>query len=301
MPCRGRGILTLLLVGTTAATPVAQAEARQPSPAERPHHEEHQLLGHDAPERDEKRKLISPAPPPPLPPSPAVPPPETMGREGTALSLSVACGVLLLAILVQQSLRGSLLAGLLTDTGSAIIIGAGFNLAFWVVTSLYSGRSNGQLSIALSPTLHDIIYFGLLPPIIFEVRRDVHSEKRHPLRDVCLGLLPPVIFDAPGCERRSGDGLQMREPERRLKNKPQVEEEAPGRPWLAATAAACRGDRACARTSLHAPTATRHGQPPTATRHGHASRSRATRDAAAPHKQVSRCARSASFFANVGP
>ena len=73
-------------------------------------------------------------------------------------------------MLVQQSLRGSRLNGWLTDTGSAIVIGALFNLGFWAYASLTKGKVYGQLSIALSPTVHDIIYFGLVPPIIFEAR-----------------------------------------------------------------------------------------------------------------------------------
>ena len=77
----------------------------------------------------------SPSPPPP-PPSPSLPPrpppsrapphhppapPAEQKHRGTALSLSVTCVVLLVAMLVQQSLRGSRLNGWLTDTGACLL------------------------------------------------------------------------------------------------------------------------------------------------------------------------------------
>ena len=56
-----------------------------------------------------------------------------------------------------------------TETGACMFLGAAFNVAFWTFSRLKSGGSeNWRFSISMSENMHDVIYFGLLPPIIFE-------------------------------------------------------------------------------------------------------------------------------------
>jgi len=87
--------------------------------------------------------------------------------EGTAVSITVVCVLLLGGVLLRQYMEERRLPAL-TETGACMLLGALFNGAFWAFSRLIHGESDSRLSISMSDDMHDIIYYGLLPPIIFE-------------------------------------------------------------------------------------------------------------------------------------
>ncbi len=94
-------------------------------------------------------------PPPPLPPD---------DEAGVALDVTVVLAVLLLALLLQQTLRlAGPRAAWLTSSSITMLLGAAVNALLWAV-----GGPHSDLSLAATPAVHDLIYFGLLPPIIFD-------------------------------------------------------------------------------------------------------------------------------------
>ena len=56
---------------------------------------------------------------------------------------------------------------LLTHGGVSLLVGIGLNAAVWVGSSIFMGYSQ-VISVVVSSPVHDIVYFALLPPIIFE-------------------------------------------------------------------------------------------------------------------------------------
>ena len=111
-----------------------------------------------------------PPPPLPLPPPqhPPLPPTFEPSDSGTALSVSVICTLLLAGLLLRHYMEQREWTRV-TETGACMFLGAAFNVAFWTFSRLKSGGSeNWRFSISMSENMHDVIYFGLLPPIIFE-------------------------------------------------------------------------------------------------------------------------------------
>ena len=121
------------------------------------------------------RPYPSPAPPP-LPPPP-LPSAEEGGRRSAALSISVVSTLLLCGLLLRHYMEQGQVT-VITTAGACMLLGAVVNGLSWAVAFLLSsGDGHGPLgsmySVNAGPELlhtsvHDIIYFGLLPPIIFE-------------------------------------------------------------------------------------------------------------------------------------
>ncbi|EOD30611.1 hypothetical protein EMIHUDRAFT_468332 [Emiliania huxleyi CCMP1516] len=103
-----------------------------------------------------------------LTPHPPLPPTFEPSDSGTALSVSVICALLLAGLLLRHYMEQREWTRV-TETGACMFLGAAFNVAFWTFSRLKSGGSeNWRFSISMSENMHDVIYFGLLPPIIFE-------------------------------------------------------------------------------------------------------------------------------------
>lgn len=101
-------------------------------------------------------------------PPPATPPGHDHGSHvGIALPISLACAVLLFGLLLQQCLHRHQVS-FITESGACMVLGFFFNALIYMFGELSPGSSTHQLSVRTSPTLHDAIYYGLLPPIIFE-------------------------------------------------------------------------------------------------------------------------------------
>ena len=128
-----------------------------------------------------------PPPPPPVPPPPPCPPwspyppnePPGEDEEIAALDMSLVAGALLCALLLQQALKSlECVQNVLTGSGICMLIGCAFNSLLYLIGRFGGQFSQGQLSL-MAPTgslTHDVIYFGLLPPIIFEA--GFHMRKR---------------------------------------------------------------------------------------------------------------------------
>ena len=121
-------------------------------------------------------------PPPIVPPSPPSHPPLPPGPEATALDISLIVAVLLAALLLQQALKSTRIASqVVTGSGLCMLLGAGVNLLLFFFSQQSADLLPvaGQLSLdteASGSLAHDVIYFGLLPPIIFEA--GFHMRKR---------------------------------------------------------------------------------------------------------------------------
>jgi len=75
--------------------------------------------------------------------------------------IGLSCSLLLIQVLHWRP------SALLTHGGVSLLVGASLNLAVWLGSQLLEGRSQ-VLSVVVSPSVHDVVYFALLPPIIFE-------------------------------------------------------------------------------------------------------------------------------------
>ena len=82
-----------------------------------------------------------------------------------ALPVSVGCLVLLCGLLLQQCLHRHQVTWL-TESSGCLLLGFAFNTLIYLLSGLFSEAA--QLSVRRSDALHDAIYYGLLPPIIFE-------------------------------------------------------------------------------------------------------------------------------------
>ena len=103
--------------------------------------------------------------------SPPAFPPQSPPSENntTALDISLVAAVLLTALLLQQALKSfPCMQRVLTGSGACMLIGCVFNAALLVLSRW--NILDGQLSISNpdNEITHSVIYFGLLPPIIFE-------------------------------------------------------------------------------------------------------------------------------------
>lgn len=58
-------------------------------------------------------------------------------------------------------------SALLTHGGTSLLVGGALNFSVWLGSRLVTGRPQ-VLSVVVSPAVHDVVYFALLPPIIFE-------------------------------------------------------------------------------------------------------------------------------------
>ena len=102
-------------------------------------------------------------PPPDFPPPPPSPP-DSVNRLEIDI-VGAAAGISLSLLLVQVlHWRPS---SLLTHGGASMLLGIGLNFSYWL-TSLVLQQPPQVISIVVSPAAHDWVYFGLLPPIIFE-------------------------------------------------------------------------------------------------------------------------------------
>ena len=113
--------------------------------------------------------------PPPSHPPPAHPPSDI--GSTTALDISLVASVLLLAILLQQKLKASPRAQqFITGSGACMLLGGLVNSLLFVLSRLDVLRGQVSMSNPSSNITHNLIYFGLLPPIIFEA--GFHMRKR---------------------------------------------------------------------------------------------------------------------------
>ena len=94
------------------------------------------------------------------------------GERRLEIDLVVAAVGLIFSLLLVQCLHWRPSA-LLTHGGMAMCVGAALNACVWMATAI-AGRPH-ILSIVISPQVHSIVYFGLIPPIIFEAGFSVHS------------------------------------------------------------------------------------------------------------------------------
>jgi sodium/hydrogen exchanger 8 len=113
------------------------------------------------------------APPPPPPPHA---PPFVDSDKAIALDMVLVCVGGLLALLVQQWLSMRQWS-LLTDAGSGMLLGVVFNLSFFMLWVITPELTYHMRTLALDQSAHDIIYFGLLPPIIFEAGFTMRKRK----------------------------------------------------------------------------------------------------------------------------
>ena len=94
--------------------------------------------------------------------------------EGDApLLIASFSGLLLVTLLAVEALhQRKCLSTLFSETTMLISVGAGINLVFYAFSSLtVDSDDDGEpasLDVATSSKMHDIIYYLMLPPIIFE-------------------------------------------------------------------------------------------------------------------------------------
>lgn len=81
------------------------------------------------------------------------------------ISIVYAAGTIFTSLLFVQLLH-SRPSALLTHGGACMLVGAALNCGVYVCTTLV-GRPR-VISVVVSPGVHDVVYFGLIPPIIFE-------------------------------------------------------------------------------------------------------------------------------------
>ena len=113
------------------------------------------------------------ATPPTYPPPPNQPPltPPGWDSHEVALDMTLGAAAMIAALLTQQYLKSSsVLGSLLTGVSSVMILGACLNVLALLVTRPLHLFNGNELPIVMSSNrgAHDLIYFGLLPPIIFE-------------------------------------------------------------------------------------------------------------------------------------
>jgi len=113
------------------------------------------------------------ATPPTYPPPPNQPPltPPGWDSHEVALDMTLGAAAMIAALLTQQYLKSSsVLGSLLTGVSSVMILGACLNVLALLLTRPLHLFNGDELPIAMSSNrgAHDLIYFGLLPPIIFE-------------------------------------------------------------------------------------------------------------------------------------
>lgn len=85
----------------------------------------------------------------------------------TNVIIAIACAIAIVALLLQLRLqqRGS---QFVTTTSALMLLGGVCNAAYVLTVQRSQGSLDSATSLARSPLVHDIIYYALLPPIIFE-------------------------------------------------------------------------------------------------------------------------------------
>ena len=133
--------------------------------------------------------------PPPLPaaPHPHRPPP-TMPPEDPEhkleIDLAMAAAGLFLSLLLVLVLHWRP-TNLLTHGGTAMLVGAAVNGGVYAYSSLFT-ESAVTLSVVISAEVHSVVYFGFLPPIIFEAG---YSMRKRGFFD---NLVPILFYAVPG-------------------------------------------------------------------------------------------------------
>ena len=128
---------------------------------------------------------------PPFPPSapPYIAPPpsgpwkwrncQSTGDCDTNVLLGVGCGVVLVALLVQQCVAALHRRNvrLFTETAALMVLGAAVQ-GIYYLSVVSSGQPwHTAHSIVRDPNVHDLIYYALLPPIIFEAGFTMRKRK----------------------------------------------------------------------------------------------------------------------------
>ena len=115
--------------------------------------------------------------PPPISPTPVAPPPTD--EEATALDITLVVTVLIVALLLQEALKHLRVSrAFISGSGACMLLGMAVNLSLFLASQVLP--LTGQLSLSDSVAgsgAHDVIYYGLLPPIIFEA--GWHMRKRN--------------------------------------------------------------------------------------------------------------------------
>lgn len=123
-------------------------------------------------------------PPPSLPPS--LPPDPSSST--TALDISLVTSVLILSLLLQHVLKSQ---QLLTGSGACMLLGGVFNGCLFAFSKLDILSGHISISNPTNQITHNVIYFGLLPPIILEA--GFHLRKRQFFKNFGTILLLAVI------------------------------------------------------------------------------------------------------------
>jgi sodium/hydrogen exchanger 8 len=121
--------------------------------------------------------MVPPLPPPSARYPPSYPPSPPEDPERAAFDISLVAGALLSAMLLTHVLRTrSCLENVLTGAGICMLLGCAFNVILYALMKMSSSNSELSLYQPTGSMTHNIIYFGLLPPIIFEA--GFHMRKR---------------------------------------------------------------------------------------------------------------------------
>ena len=100
----------------------------------------------------------------------------------TNIMLGVGCAVLLVALFVQQCVAAMHRRNvrMLTETAALMFLGAACN-GIYLATMASAGTpllgKSGAASLARDPVVHDIVYYALLPPLIFEAGFTMRKRK----------------------------------------------------------------------------------------------------------------------------
>ena len=100
----------------------------------------------------------------------------------TNILLGVGCAVILVALFVQQCVAAMHRRNvrMLTETAALMFLGAACN-GIYLATMASAGTpllgKSGAASLARDPVVHDIVYYALLPPLIFEAGFTMRKRK----------------------------------------------------------------------------------------------------------------------------
>ena len=94
----------------------------------------------------------------------------------TATYLALGSAVVLAAIFLQHALHSRRVT-LLSEMAALMLLGAAVSAIYWAGMAAVDDVHSGPMDIASSPLVHDIIYYGLLPPLIFEAGFTMRKRK----------------------------------------------------------------------------------------------------------------------------
>ena len=129
---------------------------------------------------------MTPLPPPSMPVS-SPPPPvgpwqwKNCNVDGcnTNVVMGLSCVVLLVAVACQQVVhaihRRNVRA--FTETAALMVVGGLFNGLYYIVYTAHGHPLKSAFFLAEDATVHDLIYYALLPPIIFEAGFTMRKRK----------------------------------------------------------------------------------------------------------------------------